>query len=82
LTEKNDTNSFLTARQIGELSMIPFYLVGGPLVGLWMGGWLDRYFHAAPYFRGGFIVLGLMSGMRESWQVIRQISESQSKSEK
>lgn len=68
---------FLKTRQIAELTMIPFYLVGGPLVGFWIGGWIDQYFATNPYFRAVFIILGVISGMRESWRIVRQVSENQ-----
>lgn len=67
---------FLKAIQVAELATIPFYLVGGPLVGFWIGGWIDGYFVTSPNFRIICIILGAFSGMRETWRVIRQVAES------
>ncbi|CAK0764907.1 conserved hypothetical protein [Gammaproteobacteria bacterium] len=71
------TNLFIRSRQIGELAMIPFYLVGGPLIGLWIGSWSDQYFDTVPYLRIIFIMLGFINGARESWRVVIRISEAQ-----
>ncbi len=72
----------MRARQVGELTMIPFYLAGGLLVGYWMGGWCDSKFGTAPYIRVALMVLGMLSAMRESWRMIRQISETEGPSSK
>jgi len=68
---------YLKVRQVCELTMTPFYLVGGVVVGYWIGGWIDQQFRIAPYFQVSFMVLGLFSGMWESWRVIYRFSESQ-----
>jgi len=78
LTKKNNSYVYSKARQIGELTMIPFYLMGGLLLGFWMGGWIDQRFDTDPYLRAVFMVLGLISGARESWRIVRQFAESES----
>jgi len=68
---------FSKARQVAELTMIPFYLVGGPLVGFWIGGWIDQRFATTPHFKTIFVILGAISGMRESWRAVSQMSKEQ-----
>ncbi len=56
--------------------MIPMYLAGGPLIGYWMGTWLNNKFGTGPYVRAGLMVLGLIAAGREAWRIIREISSS------
>ena len=77
LIKKNDSKTPLRFRQIGELTMVPFYLAGGPLVGWWIGGWTDQKFGTGPYLRAGLMVLGLLAGARETWRIVRQVSENE-----
>lgn len=79
MIKKNDSETPERARQIGELTMIPFYLAGGVGVGFWLGGWCDKKFGTEPYIRVILMLLGALTGMRESWRIIRQISESENK---
>ncbi|CAK0750308.1 ATP synthase protein I [Gammaproteobacteria bacterium] len=57
--------------------MIPFYIGGGLLLGFWMGGWADRWLGTTPYLSAVFMVLGLISGGRESWQIANRFAKSQ-----
>jgi ATP synthase protein I len=77
LIKKKDPDTAFRARQIGELTMIPIYLVGGPLIGFAMGSWIDKKFGSAPYGQVVLIILGLMAAAREAWRIIRQISDSE-----
>ena len=77
LIKKNDSEGPRRARQVGELTMIPIYLVGGVLIGFWFGGWCDAKFGTAPYAKVVLMLLGALGGMRESWRIVRQISASE-----
>ncbi len=72
LIKKKDPDTAFRARQIGELTLIPIYLVGGPLIGFVMGSWIDKKFGSEPYAQAAFIILGLVTSMREVWRIIRQ----------
>lgn len=82
LIRKNESEGPLRARQIGELTMIPVYLGGGLLIGFWMGGWCDDKFGTEPRIRVVLMILGALTGMRESWRIVRQISASEDKKSK
>jgi len=77
LIKKKDPDTAFRARQIGELTMIPIYLVGGPLIGFAIGSWIDKKFGSEPYAQAVFIILGLVTAMRETWRIIRQASDSE-----
>lgn len=52
--------------------MIPMLLVAGPLVGFFVGRFLDRTLQTAPWGLIGAILLGLAASIRETIRTIRQ----------
>ena len=53
---------------------IPMVLVVGPLLGYWVGAWVDRHRPAiAPWGVGVSVIVGLLASGRQAWQLIRQI---------
>ncbi len=59
-------------RQYGELTAIPFILAGGPLIGYYMGAWVDRRFGTAPWATGILIALGFAAAVKEVLAMIRR----------
>lgn len=59
-------------RQYGELTAIPFLLAGGPLIGYYMGDWLDRHFGTKPWATGILIALGFAAAIKEVLRIIRK----------
>lgn len=51
---------------------LPFVLGIPPIVGWYLGSWLDRHFETAPYGMYTLLVLGLMGGARESYRIIKK----------
>ena len=66
-------------KQISLLTAIPAVLVVGPLLGLWVGRYLDRRLGTDPYLMILFLVLGFVASGRETWKLIRQASDHDSK---
>lgn len=65
-------------RQIGVVTTIPMILVAGPLVGFWIGQWLDRQFHVDPWGKTIFPLLGFAASLRQIITIIqRWIKETQ-----
>jgi len=56
---------------------IPMMLAAGPLVGYFLGLWLDRWLDTDPWFTviGG--ILGFAAGVNETIRVIRTIQREQ-----
>ncbi|MCP4567375.1 MAG: AtpZ/AtpI family protein [FCB group bacterium] len=50
-------------------------MVSGPLVGYFIGNWLDNKFDTAPYLMISWVILGLISSARESYKLLKQISD-------
>jgi F0F1-type ATP synthase assembly protein I len=61
-------------RQVSLLTAIPIILVIGPLIGWWVGTYLDGRFGTEPYMMVLFIVLGFVASGRETWKLIKLAS--------
>jgi F0F1-type ATP synthase assembly protein I len=61
-------------RPIGLLTAIPFVLLFGPLIGYFIGDWLDKRFGTEPWLMTIFIALGFVAAGREVWGLIRRAS--------
>lgn len=59
-------------KQIGVFMTIPFVLAIPPMLGWWIGQWLDEKFNIAPYMMYIFIVLGFIAGFREVYRIIKR----------
>lgn len=62
-------------RQIGVFITIPFVLALPPILGWWIGSWLDDKLSTAPYFMYGLLVLGFIAGFREVLRLIRRFGD-------
>lgn len=60
-------------RFLGLAMTVPMILLSGPLVGLFVGMWLDRRFHLYPWFTIVGVAIGLLSSAQEAFQIIRRI---------
>jgi ATP synthase protein I len=50
-------------------------LLAGPLIGAFIGYWLDSKLGTKPYLLIGFLILGFVSAGREVYKLIKQISD-------
>ena len=66
-------------RQIGVVTTIPMILAAGPLVGFWIGQWVDGRFQTGPWGMVGLSVLGFVAGVKQVVTLIKRlIKESES----
>lgn len=65
------------ARSIALGVTIPFVLCIPPLIGWWIGSWLDKTFSTAPILSAFFLVIGMISGIREVWRIVKRIKKEQ-----
>jgi len=63
-------------RQLGLLTTIPFLLAAGPLVGYFLGCWLDDRLGTEPVLMFVMLALGFAAGVREMIGVIRKATRS------
>ena len=68
-------------RTAGLLLAIPTLLIVSPLVGFFLGDWLDRHLKTSPWLTIVGLVLGFVAGARETYLVYRrsQAEEEQNK---
>ncbi len=58
-------------RQVGLLTAVPMILAAGPLVGFFIGDWLDKKFHTAPWLMLVFLIFGFIAGVKETISLIK-----------
>lgn len=56
---------------------IPFMLAVPPLIGWWIGKFIDQWLDSTPIAAYLFLVLGLIAGVKEVWRLIKKIQEEQ-----
>lgn len=61
-------------KQIGIFMTIPFVLALPPLLGWYVGSWLDEKLGSTPYLMYLLIILGLVAGFREVFHLIKRFS--------
>lgn len=59
-------------RAIGLLGVIPMMIGVGPMVGYFIGDWLDNKFGTGPYLMIVFIILGFGAAVKETIKIIKQ----------
>jgi F0F1-type ATP synthase assembly protein I len=58
-------------RQIGVLSAIPFILALSPIIGYFLGTYLDTKFRTAPWLSYILLGLGFVAGVRETIRLVK-----------
>jgi hypothetical protein len=70
VTEKRPTK--VTAwRQVGLLSSIPFILALAPIVGFFLGKYLDTKLRTSPWLSFILLILGFVAGVRETINIVK-----------
>ena len=67
-------NAFLSqVKQLGVLTTIPIILLVGPIIGFYIGGWIDGKFHVYPWFTIIFIVLGFVASAKQIIYLLKEV---------
>lgn len=56
---------------------LPFVLGVPPIIGWFIGDWIDHYFDVAPYGVYTMLVLGLVAGVREFYRIVKKYKDEQ-----
>lgn len=59
-------------RQVGLLVAIPGILLASPLIGFFIGSYLDSWLQTAPWLMLVFLILGFAAGVRQTILLIRE----------
>lgn len=62
-------------RQIGAFVTIPFVLAIPPIIGWFIGDWLDKKWETTPYFMFFFLLLGFAAGIREFIRILKRFGD-------
>ncbi len=63
-------------RQLGLLGTIPILLAVGPLVGFFIGRWLDSKLGTEPFLLVLFLIFGFIAAGREIYRIIKRAEET------
>ena len=76
MTEK-DPKKVTSWRQIGLLSSIPFILALAPIVGYFLGKFLDQKFRTQPWLSVILLGLGFVAGVHETIKIVKLSQEEE-----
>ncbi|MBN2225895.1 MAG: AtpZ/AtpI family protein [candidate division Zixibacteria bacterium] len=62
-------------RQLGLLGTIPILLVVGPVVGFFIGRWLDSKLGTEPYLLIVFLIFGFIASGKEIYGIIKRAEQ-------
>ncbi len=68
-------------RSAGLLLAIPTLLIVSPLVGFFLGSWLDRRFGTSPWLLLVGLVLGFVAAGRETYLIYRRYQAEEEENE-
>jgi len=73
LMGKNDSRK---RQQVGVFMTLPFVLATPPIIGWFIGKWLDKQMHTSPYLKYACLILGVVAGARECYRMIKEYGET------
>lgn len=74
---KRKDDRFSGYRQIGLLTLIPIIMVVAPLLGYFLGSFLDEKLETEPYLMIVFIVFGFVAAGKEVYELIRRSAKEE-----
>ena len=75
-SSKDKNNNLKSLKVVLEATSIPFVLLGGPLVGFFIGSFLDRKFGTNKIFLIIFIALGFAAAVKETIFILKRVQEN------
>lgn len=77
---KKSEDKYAMLRQAGPVTVIPFLLLVSPVLGYFIGRFLDKRFNTS-FLWIVFIVLGFVAGAREVYRIIVRVSKENQSSD-
>jgi ATP synthase protein I len=72
--QKRQGEKYALFRQVGLLTAVPIILAVAPLLGYFIGAYLDRKLGTSPVFMIVLIVLGFVAGARQVYRLVQLAS--------
>ena len=82
MQHKKDDDRIRAMRQVGLLTTIPILLAVSPIIGFFMGRFIDQKVGTEPWFSFGFLILGFIAGARQVARVIKLANREEGRKEK
>ena len=77
---KKSEDKYAMLRQAGPVTVIPFLLLVSPVLGYFIGRFLDKRFNTS-FLWIVFIVLGFVAGAREVYRIIVRVGKENQSSD-
>lgn len=74
MSKKEENERYWMIRQIGLLTTIPLLLAVSPIIGFFLGRFLDRKLGTEPILAVVFLILGFIAGARQVANVVKKAS--------
>jgi F0F1-type ATP synthase assembly protein I len=68
-------------RQLGLLGSIPMLLAAGPLIGFFIGRWLDSQFGTKPFLMLVLLIMGFTAAVMETIRILKEANRDNKDSE-
>jgi ATP synthase protein I len=68
-------DKYSTYRQIGILTTIPILMAVGPILGYYIGNFLDQKLGTAPYLMVAFILFGFVAAGKGVYDLIKRAGQ-------
>jgi F0F1-type ATP synthase assembly protein I len=81
LQQNNKENRYEAVRRAGLLTTVPFLLAASPVIGFFIGRFLDSKLHTEPILSIIFIVLGFVAGAVQVAKVVKLVNKDSDKKE-
>lgn len=75
MPEKSDQDKYGFMRQVGMAVTIPSILAVGPLLGFFIGSFLDKKFNSGSVFLIIFLILGFAASVKETINILKHLKE-------
>ena len=77
-SQSDEDEKYSKMRRAGLLTAIPLVLAIAPVIGFFMGDFLDDRLGTEPYLMIVFVVLGFIAGAREVHKLVKKAYEDES----
>ncbi len=74
----DEDEKYSTLRRASLLTAIPLILAIAPVIGFFIGDFLDKKLGTEPYLMIVFVVLGFIAGAREVYKLVKKAYEDES----
>jgi F0F1-type ATP synthase assembly protein I len=71
---KDAKEKYRLYRQLSLLAVIPAVMAVGPLIGFFIGRWLDNKLGTEPYLMIAFITFGFVAAGKEIYGIVKRVS--------